>query len=61
MRPAGVVINPPLFDDDLSFAQRIENFAVQALIPQLTVETFAVAIFPGAAWLDVEWRRTDSA
>jgi hypothetical protein len=27
MRPAGVVINPPLFDDDLSFVQRIENFS----------------------------------
>ena len=61
MRPPGIVLNPPLFNDDLGFAQRIEDLAVQAFIAQLAIETFAVAILPGAARFDVERRRADSA
>jgi len=56
----GVVLCAPLFDDDLGFTQRIEDFAVQTFIAQLAVETFAVAILPGTARLDVERRRANS-
>jgi hypothetical protein len=45
--PAGVVRNPSSVDDDLGFAQRVEDFAVQTVVAQLAV-AFAVAILPGA-------------
>jgi hypothetical protein len=43
----GVVVVPPLFDDDLSFAQRVEDFSVQELVAHPAIEAFAVAVFPG--------------
>src|SRR5271163_435420 len=61
VRPLGVVLRAPLFDDNLRFAQRIEDLAVQTFVAQLAVETFAVAILPGAAGLDEERRRSHSA
>ena len=45
---------PPLFDDDFCLLQAVKDFAVEALVTQLAVEGFAVAILPGTAGLDVE-------
>ena len=50
----GVVVVTPLFDEDLGFLEAAEDFASEQLVPQLPVEAFAVAILPGAAWLDVK-------
>jgi hypothetical protein len=36
----GVVVNPPLFDDDLGFAQRIEDLAVKGFVAQAAVEAY---------------------
>ena len=44
----------PLLDDDSRLLQTVEDFPVEALVAQLAVERFAVAIFPGTAGLDVE-------
>ena len=54
MRPFGVVEAPPLLDEDLCLLQRIEDFHVQALVSELAVEAFAVAVFPWRARLDIE-------
>jgi hypothetical protein len=43
---------PPFFDDDLRFAERVENLAVQQFVAHSAVETFAVSVFPGTARLD---------
>jgi len=43
----GVVVFPPLFDDDLRLFEGVKDFAVQQFIPQSGVEAFAVAVFPG--------------
>ena len=40
----GVVMFPPSFDDDLGFAKRVEDFAVQKLVAHSPVETFAVSV-----------------
>jgi hypothetical protein len=36
MRADGVVVMPPAFDDDLSFPQREEDFAVEQFVSQAT-------------------------
>jgi hypothetical protein len=43
-----------IFDDDSRLLQRAKYFPVQAFIPQLPFEAFAVAVLPGTSWLDVE-------
>jgi hypothetical protein len=37
-----------LFDEDLGFLEAGEDFAIEQLVPQLAVEAFAIAVFPGA-------------
>ena len=56
MRTDRVVVNPPLFDDDSGFFQRVEQLAVEQLIAHLPVKRFAVAILPERSWLDIERR-----
>ena len=53
MRSFGVVVFPPLFDQDLSLAQAVEDLTVQKLVAEPGVEAFAVSVLPGAARLDV--------
>ena len=50
--------NPPAISQSLNhhlrLLQRIENLPIQALIPQLPVEAFTVAVFPRTPRLDVQ-------
>jgi hypothetical protein len=43
-----VVITPPVFKDHAAFAEGVEDFAVEALRTETTVETFGVTVLPGA-------------
>src|ERR1700680_4427781 len=54
VRPPRVVLDPPPFDHDLGLLQRIENLSVQALVPQLPIETLAVPVLPGTPRFDVQ-------
>ena len=36
----GVVVVPPSFDDDLSFTQRVEDFAVEQFVSHPSIEAF---------------------
>ena len=56
MRALRVVLTAPAFDEDLGFLQRIEEFPVQQLIPQLSVKGLHVAILPRTPWLDEQGR-----
>lgn len=49
MRPDRVEVTPPAFDDDLSLAQRVEDFTIEQLIAQACVEALVVSILPWAA------------
>jgi hypothetical protein len=60
VRAALIIFHPPLLDHDLRLLQRIEDFSIQAFIPQLAVETFTVAVFPGASRLDVQSSSTQT-
>lgn len=51
--PLGVVVFPPLFDQDLRFSKGVEDFSVKQLIPEAGVEALAESVFPGRAVLDV--------
>ena len=42
----GVVVPPPLFDDDLRLLQAVEDLAVEQFIPEPCVETLAISVFP---------------
>ena len=50
----GIVQPPPLLDEDDSLGQCVENFAVQEVVSQLSVEALVVAVLPRTARLDVE-------
>jgi hypothetical protein len=45
-----VIVLSPLFDDDFSLLQAVEDFTVEQLIPEAGVEALAVAVLPGRTW-----------
>ena len=47
--PDGVVVFPPLFDDDLSLFEGIEDLPVKQFVPEASIEGLAVAVLPGRA------------
>ena len=42
-----VVVAPPLFDDDVSLLQGVEDLPIKQLVPEAGIEAFAVSILPG--------------
>src|SRR5215831_15727522 len=60
VRPDRVVVPPPALDDDLGLAESVEDFAVEQLVAQASVEALDVAVLPGAASLDVGGLGTDN-
>jgi hypothetical protein len=54
VRTNRVVVNPPLFDQYLSFSQGVEQFPIQQLVSELAVEALVVAVLPGTAGLNEE-------
>jgi len=53
MWPDRVVVTPPTLDDDLGFAQRVEDFTIEQFIAQAGIKTLDVTILPGATWCDL--------
>ncbi len=45
----GVVVPPPLLDDDLRLLQAVEDLPVEQFIPEAGIEGLAVAVLPGRA------------
>jgi hypothetical protein len=56
----GVVMNTPPLRQHPDLLQRVEDFTVQEVVPQLPVETLAVAVLPGASRLDISRPRPRS-
>jgi len=54
VRSDRVVVLAPLLDHNLGFLQAVEDLSIEALVAQLAVEGFAIAVLPRAAGLDVE-------
>lgn len=52
VRPDGVEVTAPSFDDDLCFGARAEPLDAQALVAELAVEAFVVGVLPGLARID---------
>ena len=50
-----IVVDPPLFCQNLRFLQRVEQLAVQELRAHFAIERFDITVFPGGAGLNVEW------
>ena len=48
-----VVVSPPFFDDDLRFPYAVEDLSVEQFVSEPAIEALAVAVLPGASWLDV--------
>ena len=61
MGPDRVVVASPALDDDLGFAQTVEDLAVEQLIAKASVEAFDVAVLPRTASLNVSGLDADSS
>ena len=59
MRPHGIVVLAPLFDQCLRLFQRAENFTIEQLISELAIEAFIVPVLPWASWFDEERLHAD--
>ena len=46
MRTFGVIVDAPFLNDYLGFLETVEEFAVDAFVPELAVERFAIAVLP---------------
>src|SRR4028118_1029934 len=53
MRPDGVVVSSPAFDDDLRLLEGVEDLAIEKLVTQAGVEALDKAVLPWTASLDV--------
>ena len=53
MRPDGVVLAAPGFDQNLGLLQGVEDLAVEEFVPQPGIEAFDIAVLPGTARRDV--------
>lgn len=49
-----VVVVPPGFDHGPGLQQRIKDLPVEEFVPQLAVEGFHIAVFPGTSGFDEE-------
>ena len=59
MRPYGVVMPSPGFDQDLCLSQSVKDLPIQELITHRAIERLTVAILPWAAGCDVERLHAD--
>jgi hypothetical protein len=50
MRPAGVVVDPPVFDDAAGSGQAAEQMLVEAIVAEAAVRALDEGL-PGAVWL----------
>ena len=49
----GVVVSPPLFDDDLRLLQAVEDFPIQKFIPEAGIEGLAISVLLGGPRFNV--------
>ena len=47
VRPLGVVVTTPLFDDDLGFLEGVEDLSVEQFVSEPGIEAFYVSVLPG--------------
>ena len=45
----GVVVYPPLLDQDLSLTEAVEDYTIEQFIPHPPIETFAISVLPRTA------------
>ena len=57
----GVVVFPPLFDQDSCFSQAVEDFAVKQFVSEPCVEALAVSVLPERPWFDAGRPGADGA
>jgi len=60
MRPQSVVVPSPAFDHDLRLLERIEDLAIEQLVPEPGIEALDEAVLPRTAWSDVSGLGSDS-
>jgi hypothetical protein len=64
VRPLGVVVDCPALDQDLRFAQSVEDLAIKQLVPELCSVTpiFFTAVAIGWPWATItsSWRSSET-
>ena len=61
VRPRGVVMGSPPFNEHLCFQQGIEQFTVEQLVAEIAVKRLNVTVFPGTARRDEQRSHFDPA
>src|SRR4030081_949792 len=61
MRPHGVVVTTPAFNDDLRLPQRVEDLAIEQLVAQPGIKTLDEPVLPRTARRDVGGLCSDGA
>ena len=56
----GVVVSPPLFDDDVSLLQGVEDLPIKQFVPEPGIEGLAVSVLPRRAKFNVGGFSSDS-
>ncbi len=41
-----IVVNPSLFNDDLSFRQGVEDFTIEKFISEASIEALTISVIP---------------
>ena len=59
MRSNMIVVVPPALNKNHGFLEAIEDFPVEKLISEFSVEGLAIAILPGASWFNIGGLYTD--
>ena len=54
MRPDGVIMAPPPFDQHLCFVECRKDLSIEQLVAQLGIEALIISVLPWAARLDIE-------
>ena len=49
----GVVVSPPLFDDDLRLLQGVEDLPIKQFVPEAGIERLTVSVLPRQAGFNV--------
>lgn len=53
MRPDGIVLASPGFNQNLRLLQRVKYLAVEELIAQADIDAFNIAVLPRTVWRDI--------
>ena len=53
VRPEGVVVDTPLFNENLYLLECRKNLSIEEFVSRTGIKAFTVSVFPWTAWFDI--------